>query len=114
MERLMSHYSRYVSERLGWHVIEVEAGFIAYSLVPPNAAIEELYIVPECRRSGLAQRLGAQVEKIAIEQGCKVLWTQARLDSVGADYTVAISLKYGFKLASADGGRIIMRKEIGG
>lgn len=110
----MSHYARYVSERLGWHVIENEAGFIAYSISPPNAAIEELYIVPECRRSGLAQRLGEQVEEIARGQGCTTLWTQAVLNSAGADYTVMISQKYGFKLASAEGGRIIMRKELGG
>lgn len=105
----MSLYADYVRERLGWETIEVESGFITYSIRPPNASIEEFFVRPEQRGTPLAKRLADTVVSRARAAGAKFLWTNVVPGTNGADYAITMNLKYGFKMHSTTAdGRILL------
>lgn len=110
----MSLYAEYVKERLDWKTIEVEDGFITYSIKPPEAAIEEFYVRPSSRGTPLAKRLADFVVREARTAGAKRLWARIVPGTAGADQVLMMDMKYGFKLHSADGGSILLRMDLGG
>lgn len=110
----MSLWSDYVKERLGWSVLEVESGFIAYHLRPPECSIEEFYVEPEQRGGLLPKRLADQVFRLAGEAGAERMWAKVTPGLPGAEHALRTNLRYGFKLAGTNGNDIILMKEIGG
>jgi GNAT superfamily N-acetyltransferase len=107
-----SLWANYNKERLGWDSIEESLGAVLYSIRPPTATIEDIYVEPEARRSNLALSLANRVQKIAREAGCTELLTQVWVGAVGSERAVRVNIAYGFKMISADGGRILFRKEL--
>ena len=108
----MSLWSDYVEERLGWKTIEVEGGFITFSLAPPNAAIEEFYVKPELRGTSLAKRLADWAFRAAAEAKCSTMYARVTPGIPGCDHAMRSNLHYGFKLAGVRGNDIILQKEI--
>jgi ribosomal protein S18 acetylase RimI-like enzyme len=108
----MSLYSRYVEERLGFKTLEVEEGFITYALQPPDCSIEEIYVTPGQRAGPLAKRLTDQVFKIARNAGATKMYLRVIPGTGNAERSLRSVLHYGFKLFSAENGRIILVKDI--
>lgn len=50
----------------------------------PVAFLEGLYVLPSCRRQGLARRLAAEVERWALGLGCSELASDSALDNRAA------------------------------
>lgn len=50
----------------------------------PTAFLEGIYVVPEARRSGIARRLIAEVERWALRVGCTELASDARLENTSS------------------------------
>ena len=110
----MSLWSDYLLERLGHEVIEVEEGFAQISFVDGICGLENIYVLPLFRKTGVAGVLLGKVTLRAKELGCTKVATQVWPSIKGADAALSAAIKYGFKLISADNRRILMIKEIGG
>ena len=108
----MSLFADYAKERLGFHTIEVEGGFITYALKLPDASIEEFYVAPAHRGTPLAKRLADQVFKIAKDHGCTKVWAKVVPGSNGAEHAMRTNLHYGFKLVCNNGHDTLMVKEV--
>lgn len=103
----------YVKERLNWETIEIEGcGFICYEIRPPVVVMHDIYIAPEHRKTGIALELANQVTEIAKVQGCAHAQTQVWPGTAGAERAMSVDLAYGFKMISAQGGSIVMQKDI--
>lgn len=108
----MTLWADYVTERLGWSVLYEDDGFIAYHIVPPNLSIEELYVRPEARETGLARHFADRVILEGRQQGCTKVWTTVRPGYPGAERAMKIALAYGFRMMRNDGDATILMKEI--
>lgn len=110
----MSLWADYVKERLGRETIERDYGFISFSFEGETCLIWDYYVVPTERRSRRAWSLADEVCVIAKERGALRLIGFVWPDTVGASISIQAMLAYGFELVSAEGGRILMSKELGG
>jgi ribosomal protein S18 acetylase RimI-like enzyme len=110
----MSLWADYHKETEGHSVHETERGFIRYSCEPPNCYIHDLYVRPECRRSGHGTELADVVAERARESGCTYLWSRVGLGSATAQEALKANLAYGFMVREAQNGFMIMSKDIGG
>lgn len=108
----MSLWAKYVEERHGWRTLEVESGFIAYDLKPPECSIEVFYVEPSMRGTPLAKRLADEVFRIAREEGAKRMWAQVTPGLPGSDHAMKTNLHYGFRLFGVNGNAIILIKDI--
>lgn len=110
----MSAYADYSKERYGHETIEREWGFVSYSFVPPYIALQDVYVKPEFRRGIKGLSFLVDVQRIGKEAGMTHIWTQVWLSDSQAARAVRCNLACNFKMISADGGRIVFEKEIGG
>ena len=69
----MSMWADYHKERTGKGVLEVpDKGFAIYSFPTPDQVwIEDIYTVPETRKTGFAKRLADEICEIGRDRGCK-------------------------------------------
>jgi GNAT superfamily N-acetyltransferase len=101
---MKSLYAQYVYEREGKSCLENEAGFVTYCYLPKvNAGyIEDMYIVPEKRSSGLGRKF---VEQVAVEMrklGATKLITSVSPIAQGRTISTKAILACGFELDSMD------------
>jgi GNAT superfamily N-acetyltransferase len=109
----MSLWADYHNERYGYETIEVEGGFICYTINPPDAAIEEFYIAPTHRGTHLAKEMMKRVFDLAQAAGAKTMWTKVTPGVRGAEHTMQVCLNYGATLAGVRDNGVILKKEIG-
>lgn len=110
----MSLWSDYHKERLGWDEITEEGrGFVAYLITPPVCQIKDAYVAPEFRKSDVALRLRSRLTDKAKEAGCTEIQAEIWPGLGDAELAMRFNIANGFKMFSADGGRIMMVKFIG-
>lgn len=105
-------FIKYKLERENVHTIQVDGGFIMYKYLPDFCYIEDFYVVPELRGSGLIYKLANQVEDIAKKAGINKMLGSVVLGSEGAERSLAGCLKHGYKLLKLEGNVIWLQKEI--
>jgi len=108
-------YLDYIRERQpGKYVIQEEHGFCVYSFTDDDTAvyIEEIYVKPEFRKSGLSHSLRSQVEEIARQKGCITLLGTVVPSCRGATTSIKVLLGNGLKLLSAENDLIWFFKEL--
>lgn len=111
----MSHFADYMNERFGHETIEFDSGFVSYSMKTPFCCIEDFYIHPERRRAGEIMKYMNAVLHIAKGNSeITHLWSQVWANAQNATQSLRAALAYGFQVQNAEGGRIILTKEIGG
>jgi GNAT superfamily N-acetyltransferase len=102
----------YLSERLGYSVIEKQHGFIVYQIVGDDCFIHDLYVKPDYRRINLGSELADEVQRLAKESGCKRIWGQIVVGSGGDSEAMIAHLKWGLRLDSVRDNSIFTVKEI--
>lgn len=116
----MSLYSDYIFEKAGAETIEEEGGFITFldTTLHPNLEVEgifylqEIYVAPEYRESGLAAKLTNQVIQIAKDRGyTQVVGTVCNVYKK-FERNVAIIQQMGFKPLYQNGTIVVFTKEI--
>lgn len=109
-----SLYSKYVHERLGKQVLEVEHGFATYIFMDDQKAvyIEDIYVDPDFRKSGIASEMANQITLIAIEKGYKKIIGTVVPSTNGSTDSLKTMLAYGFRLDSTTNNLILLTKEI--
>lgn len=108
----MSHFGNYIKERLDKNIIEDAHGFATYYFVMPDCYIEDIYVVPEQRKNGVASRYADEIAKIAIQKGCLNLIGSVKPSANGSTASMKVLLAYGFKLVSAKEDFIWLKKKL--
>jgi ribosomal protein S18 acetylase RimI-like enzyme len=113
----MNKYAKYLKELKGYEMYEDEHGFITYGIMQDNEHkfmyIEDIYVIPEKRKSNIASEYANYVEKKAKEANCSALLGSV-VPSLRPDshYRMLVLLGYGFKLHSSQNDIVYFYKEI--
>ncbi len=108
----MSNFADYIKERQGKKIVEDENGFATYYFAMPDCYIEDIYVVPEKRKSGVASKYADEITKIAIEKNCLNLIGSVKPSANGSTGSLKVLLAYGFKLHSATEDFIWFKKSL--
>lgn len=109
---MSSLLSQYIKE-LGYKdLVESDKGFILFRIVGNECHIEEIYILPDYRRTGEASRLTDEVTELAKEKGCKALFGFINPETATASLSLTAQLKYGFKPFGVKDTTWVLVKEI--
>ncbi len=109
----MSLYSKYVTERTNKQILETEYGFATYNF--PDATtvyIEDIYVLPEHRKSGLAAAIANEIVVIAKEKGCTQILGSVVPTANNSTDSLKVLLAYGMKLRNCSNDFIVFQKDI--
>ncbi len=109
-----SLYARYYEERVGGKCLERPGGFICYRVVPEarEVSIDELYVEPKIRQTGLARTLVEIAAQEGREARCNVMTCCVMTAAKTSGMALQAALCDGFNVISASGGVITLAKEI--
>lgn len=108
----MSLFADYKLERENKTVLETEEFFASYEHSGDTVYIEDIYVVPSKRKSGLATRVANQIVAFAKQAGCKKLMGSVSVNAQGAHESLLVLIAYGMKLSSVRNDVIFFEKEI--
>jgi len=109
---MISHYGQYISERLGKSLIEDENGFATYFMVNDVCYIEDVYVIPEKRKTGIVFAYADKIVEEAKAKGMKVLIGTVKPSAAGSTVSLKVLLAYGFQLESAVEDFIFFKKSL--
>lgn len=111
---MSSLYAKYIREREGKEIIETDDGFATYQIFDNGECyLQDIYIVPEKRNSGLATEIANKVSEIAKERGCNLLIGSVCVDDKCATRNMKVLLAYDMQVYKTAGTMIFLRKQIG-
>jgi ribosomal protein S18 acetylase RimI-like enzyme len=105
-------YQQYVEEREQAHFIECEHGFAIYKIYPDHVYLQDIYVEPEFRQSGIGVRLMDSIILIARKMGMTKLVGSVVPSTPLGNQTLGILLKLNFKLLKSSDDIIYLVKEI--
>lgn len=105
-------FLKYKKEREGVESISVEGAFITYKWLKDYCYIEDVYCVPELRKTGIAHELSKSVEKLAKENGYKKLLGSVDTTMTNPEQSLIACFNDGFKILNLQGNIIWLNKEI--
>jgi len=112
----MSLYAQYIKEIKSFEIIEDSEGFITYQFIEQEGQkwcyIEELYVIPEKRRTGKVVELADAVTLIAKQNNCVKLLGSIVPSLANSHRRMEILMSYNFKLHSSQSDLVFLTKEI--
>jgi ribosomal protein S18 acetylase RimI-like enzyme len=108
----MSPYSQYLKEREGLETLETLHGFALYKIQQDECYIQDIYVLPDKRRSGVASQMADAVAERAKSKGCRWLVGSVSPAANNAHTSLMVLIHYGMKLQKADKDIIFFAKEI--
>ncbi len=108
----MTLFSLYLKERQGLDVLESENGFVTYKFRNPDCYIQDIYVLPEKRKEGVAASMADQVAELAKSKGYRILTGSVDCRANGAESSEKILLAYGMKPYVTEGNLTYFLKEI--
>lgn len=111
----MSLYGDYIKERENKDIIESDKGFATYTIYPNGECyLQDLYVVPAYRQTGLASNMADKIVEIAREANCNTLIGSVCVDANGATQNLKVFLNYGMQVNKIIGNMIFLKKNITG
>jgi GNAT superfamily N-acetyltransferase len=109
----LSLFKQYILERTDRQIIETEYGFATYAFTDHNTVyIEDIYVIPEYRKRGLASEFANEIAELAKNKGCtKMIGTVVPTTKTATD-SLKTLLAYGMKIQSCSNNFIVMEKGI--
>lgn len=107
-----SLFGEYIKERLNKDIIEDSRGFATYFFINDGVYIEDIYVRPEHRQSGVASQFADEIAKIAKEKGYSKMYGSVAPSARHSTSSLKVLLAYGFELSSATNNAIFLVKEI--
>jgi L-amino acid N-acyltransferase YncA len=95
---MVSNFGKYISERQDKLIKESEHGFATYYFSGSYCYIEDIYVVPEMRKSGIAAKFADEIAAEAVEKNCLELVGSVKPSTKGSTESLKVLLAYGFKL----------------
>lgn len=111
---MSSLYAQYIKEREEKEIVENEFGFATYKIYGDAVYIEDIYVVPAMRKTGMAKTIVDQICFYAKEKGAKKVFGSADVTAQGATESIQFLLAFGSAVHSVSGNLIYFSKEIGG
>ena len=108
----MSLFANYRKERLGKDTLESPIGFATFEFADDVVYIEDIYVIPEHRKSGEASRLADRICDIARDRGCKRVMGSVAPQANGATESCKVLLAYGFKIFKSTPDLVYFVKEL--
>lgn len=108
----MSLYADYKQEREGKSVIETEDYFAVYSISKDTCYIEDIYVRPILRKTGVARQVADWISVIAKERGCKKLIGSVAPSAKGSNDSLLVLLSYGMTLYASHHDIVYLSKDI--
>lgn len=108
----MSNFAKYIYERMNKSIVEDADGFATYYFSQDACYIEDIYVVPEKRKSGVAKKYADKIAIEAGQKGCKVLLGSVKPSANGSTESVKVLLAYGFRIVSSQPDFIWFEKEL--
>lgn len=109
----MSLYKDYIKEREDKEIIESDEGFATYKIFNNGECyLQDIYVIPEQRKSGLATQMADQVVEIAKENGCHTLVGSVCVDANHSTRNLKVFLSYGMQIHKVVGNMIFLSKYI--
>ncbi len=105
-------YNDYIKEYTDLHVLETDDGFATYSISNLTVYIQNIYVKPSLRKSGVASRLADQICEVAKEQGCTMLLGSVQPSAKNSTSSLKVLLGYGMTLSSATQDMIYFKREL--
>lgn len=103
----------YMQEREGLYFVEAPAGFLAYKKVNADSwYVQDIYVLPEARKSKLATKLFDKVVKLAQAEKVHTLLGSVDISAPAADVNLKAVLSVGFKPQTVDGSLIWFSQKI--
>jgi ribosomal protein S18 acetylase RimI-like enzyme len=111
---MSSLFAKYIKEREGKTVIETDDVLAIYKfdLDHNSVYIEDIYVVPEKRKSGLGQKVADFICNLGRKQGLKYLVGSVVPSANGSDYSLKLLLRYGMRLKSSHENIIFLIKDL--
>lgn len=109
--RIKSLYGKYIEEREGMEIIEVQVGFATYQFQGEDVYLRDLYVVPEARKSGKATYLADLVAGIAKDRGLKGMIGSVSTKDPMATQNIQVLLSYGMQFKTASPDLLVFYKE---
>jgi len=112
---MMSLYSQYIKEREDKDIIETDKGFATFKIFDNGECyLQDIYIIPEYRKTHLATEMANRVSDIAREHGCKLLVGSVCTDDKYATRNMKVFLSYGMEIYKTVGTMIFLKKDLTG
>jgi ribosomal protein S18 acetylase RimI-like enzyme len=108
----MSLYADYLRERTDKRILEDEKGFVTYYFINDGVYLEDIYVSPDYRHSGVASEMADKVAEIAKEQGCTKMFGTICPAANNSTEGLKVLLAYGFRLDSCVNNFIALKKDI--
>lgn len=102
-------FAAYLAEREGKRILQRPEGFAIYGFdcVPgisfPHCYLQDIYVSPDYRQSGVAAKLADQVHAEAKALGINALIGSVDGNAKGAHESLLVLIAYGMKLLAIDG-----------
>lgn len=108
----MSLYAEYLAERTNKEIVESNQGFATYSFTEQGVYIEDIYVKPEYRKSGIAAEMANQIVGIAKERGMKKVFGSVVPSAKGSTQSCLVLIAYGMRLSSSTTNFLLFEKDI--
>lgn len=108
----MSLYAQYIQERENKAIVENDKGFATYHFVQEYCYIEDIFVLKEYRKSGLAASFADQITEIAKSKNYNKLLGSVDIRANGATESVKVLLAYGFRVLNTETNLIYFVKDI--
>jgi GNAT superfamily N-acetyltransferase len=108
----MELFRQYLLERENVHLLNEEWGFATYSFGEDHVYLQDIYVVPEKRNTGLGVHLMNEVGKMAKERGCSLMLGSVDEKGNGSEDMKSIMKHLGFKEHTKLGSVVYYLREI--
>lgn len=108
----MSSYFNYIKECRGLDVVGGAYGFATYLISGEECYIEDVYVEPDHRKTGIGAQFIDRIKMIAKEKKCKILTTTVNLTHKSPETSLVACFHVGFKIFSANNGTIFLKMEL--
>ena len=108
----MSLYANYIQERTDKLILEDERGFAVYSWQAGAVYLEDIYVLPDYRKTGVAAEFADKICQLALEKGIHKLLGSCVPTAKGSTESMKVLIAYGMKLDSCAVNFILFSKEI--
>lgn len=111
---MKSLYGQYLAEREDKDIIETDKGFATFKVFDNGECyLQDIYVVPSERKTGLATEMADMVSKIAKARGCNLLVGSVCTDDKYATRNLQVLIAYGMEIYKNVGTVIFLKKKLG-
>ena len=106
-------YFDYIKERLGLEtLVKEDKAFIVFKIEGEEIYIQDIYVRPDLRKTGIMQEMEVEVESLAAARGCTYATGTVQITANGSHESLKYCLDRGYKVIDLMQNVIILRKEL--